>query len=101
MGQLACGEGYTVQNTLLDVIVGGCKVFGVISAITATQPDQADPNAPVVGAGAPYKFTANAATKKVDGCKDKNNQTVDFNMCRSAAAYSAFFKFATDRVIGK
>ena len=100
-GMLACDQGYTAQNTLLDVLVGGCTVLGFVKAITATQPDQADPGAAPAGAGAPYTFTTNAMTKAVTGCRDKNNQTVDFNTCRTAAAYSAFFKFATGRVIPK
>ncbi len=101
MGMLACDEGYTSQNTLLDIIVGGCKVFGFVNVITATQPDQSNPAMPVAGAGAPYTFTTNSMTKKVNGCLDKNNQTVDLNMCRNAAAYSGFFKFAMKRVIAK
>jgi len=100
-GMLSCDQGYTAQNTLLDVIVGGCTVFGFVNVISASQPDQADSAAPAAGAGAPYTFTTNAMTKIVTGCRDKNNQTVDFNTCRTAAAYSAFFKFATGRVIPK
>ncbi len=101
MGMLACDQKYTIQNTLLDVFVSGCTVFGAIAIIAPTQPDQADPGAPVAGAGAPYTLTTNASTKMVDGCRDKNNQSVDLNTCRTAAAYSSFFKFATNRVIGK
>ena len=100
MGMLACDQGYTVQNTLLDVLVSGCTVFGAFSVIAATQPDQADSTAPVAGAGAPYTLTTNAG-KEVTGCRDKNNQMVDVNTCKTAAAYSSFFKFATGRVIPK
>lgn len=99
MGMLACDQGYTAANTLLDIIVSGCTVFGAFSVIAATQPDQVDSTAPVAGAGGPYTFTTNSATKEVNGCRDKNNQMVDLNTCRNAAAYSAFFKFATGRVI--
>ncbi len=100
-GQIACDQKYTTANTLLDVFVNGCTVFNFVTVITPTQPDQADPGMPAAGAGAPYTFTTNATTKAVTGCRDKNNQTVDFNTCRNAAAYSAFFKFATGRVIPK
>ena len=100
-GMLACDQGYTAQNSLLDVIVGGCTVFSFVNVITPSQPDQADPNAPVAGAGGPYTLTPNAMTKAVDGCRDMNNQTVDLNTCLNAAAYSSFFKFATGRVIAK
>jgi cysteine-rich repeat protein len=100
-GMLACDQAYTAQNSLLDIIVSGCTVFGFVNVIAATQPDQADPAAPMAGAGEPYTFSVNPMTKVVNGCRDKNNQTVDFNTCRTAAAYSAFFKFATGRVIPK
>lgn len=100
-GMLACDQMYTTQNSLLDVIVGGCTVFGALSVIVATQPDEADPSVPAAGAGAPYTFTASSMTKAVNGCRDKNNQTADFNMCMASAAYSSFFKFAAGRVIGK
>ncbi|HRI67127.1 MAG TPA: DUF4215 domain-containing protein [Polyangium sp.] len=100
MGMQSCDQGYTTANTLLDVFVSGCTVFGAFSVIAATQPDQADSTAPVAGAGAPYTFTTNAG-KEVTGCRDKNNQMVDLNTCKTAAAYSSFFKFATGRVIPK
>ncbi|MBK9266451.1 MAG: DUF4215 domain-containing protein [Polyangiaceae bacterium] len=100
-GQLACDQGYTVQNSLLDVIVGGCNVFGIVSVISPTQPDQVDSSAPVAGAGGPYTLVANGMTKIVDGCRDANNQSVDFATCLEAAAYSSYFKFASGRVIGK
>jgi hypothetical protein len=100
-GSIACDQGYGAQNSLLDVMVGGCTVFGFVNVIAASQPDQVDPNAPVAGAGGPYMLTPNAMTKAVDGCRDANNQTVALNTCLNAAAYSAFFKFATGRVIAK
>ncbi|MDI1443583.1 DUF4215 domain-containing protein [Polyangium sp. 6x1] len=100
-GTIACDQGYTTQNSLLDVMVSGCTVFGFVNVISAIQPDEADPNAPVAGAGGPYSLTTNAMTKAVNACRDKNNQTVDLNTCLNAAAYSSFFKFATGRVIAK
>ena len=66
-------------NTLLDVIVGGCKVL-IISAINPTQPDQTDPTVTFpAGTTAPYKLSASSATTHVvDTCKDSSSpaQTV-------------------------
>ncbi|HVK67059.1 MAG TPA: DUF4215 domain-containing protein, partial [Polyangium sp.] len=102
-GQLACTQGYSASNSLLDVITSGCSIspFGFpIVAINPTQPDEADPAAPVGGAGAPYKLTVNAQ-KVVTGCTDKNNASVNVSTCLDAAAYSSFFRFAMGRVILK
>jgi cysteine-rich repeat protein len=95
-----CSEGYTAQNSLLDLLVGGCKVGGFIQAINAVQPDKVDPMAPVAGAGGPYNLTTDAA-KKVSGCTDKDGASVNLNECLAAAAYSSYFRIATDRVILK
>jgi cysteine-rich repeat protein len=94
-----CAEGYSsslASNSLLDVIVNGCTV--IIGVITPTQPDQTS-NAPAVGAGAPYTFTKTG--NHVTGCNDSSNASVDLNKCLAAAAYSAYFDFASDRVIMK
>jgi cysteine-rich repeat protein len=99
-GTTACSEGYTAQNHLLDILVGGCHVILGLTAITSTQPDQVDPAAPVAGAGAPYTLVANAS-HVVTSCKDRNNATVTLQTCLAAAAYSSFFKFTSDRVIAK
>lgn len=101
-GATACNEGYTTANTFLDVLIGGCRVtFFNIQVINIRQPDQQDPTVADVGAGFPYTLTRDAATRKVNGCRDKNNTTVNLQMCLLDAAYSSYFKFATDRVIGK
>jgi len=101
-GSLPCTEGYTTASSFLDVIVYGCTVnLGIpVLAITASQPDKADPAAPVGGAGAPYKLGVNAQ-KLVTTCTDKNNAAVSLGVCLDAAAYSSFFRFAMDRVILK
>lgn len=91
-GFLNCSKCYDADNTLLDVIVGGCSVLG-ITQVKATQPDKARV------AGDVYTFTTDA-TGHVNACK-KNNVTVAFPACLSDAAYSAFLKFTTDRVIAK
>jgi len=99
-GATACTQGYsTINNSLLDVFVGGCTVF-VISAIAPTQPDTVDPNAPAAGAGGPYVLAENAS-HQVSSCKDKSGTPVSLSACLNAAAYSSYFAFTTDRVIIK
>jgi hypothetical protein len=93
-----CSEGYTASNSMLDVFVGGCRFLGFITVIVPTQPDRSDPAAPIAGAGPPYAFSADAS-RVVTTCRDRNNAVVDLDTCLDSAAYSAFFKFATDRVI--
>ncbi len=104
-GTDACTAGYVAgTNTLLDVIVGGCKVL-IISAINPTQPDQTDPTVTFpAGTKAPYKLSASSATTHVvDTCKDSSTpaQTVPLATCLSGVAYSSAFQFQTDRVIVK
>ena len=62
--------------------------------------DTSDASAKVAGAGAPYQFTIGAGMA-VTGCKDKGGAVVNLMDCLNAAAYSSYFKFTTDRVIGK
>jgi cysteine-rich repeat protein len=101
-GATACNQGYTTANSFLDVLIGGCNVSAFnVPVINIRQPDQQDPGAPDVGAGFPYMFTRDATTKKINGCRDKNNAAVNLGLCLSDAAYSAYFKFASDRVIGR
>jgi len=97
-----CIEGYSAASSLLDVFVSGCtiNIGSLLPVILPSQPDKADPSAPVAGAGAPYKLTTNAL-KAVTGCVDKSNTAVPLASCLEAAAYSSFFRFAMDRVILK
>ncbi len=91
-GTGSCTEGYTTSNTLLDVLVGGCRVLGgLITTIAATQPDQSNP------AGTVYRFLANS-THSVVSCT-ANGVAATLSTCLAGAAYSSFFKFSTDRVI--
>jgi cysteine-rich repeat protein len=104
-GSDACTAGYVVgTNSLLDVVVGGCRVL-IISAINATQPDQQDPTVTFpAGTKPPYKLSASSATTHVvDTCKDSSTpaQTVPLATCLSGMAYSSAFQFETDRVIVK
>ncbi|MBK8938511.1 MAG: hypothetical protein IPM79_12950 [Polyangiaceae bacterium] len=98
-GAGACSQGYQATNSLLDVIVGGCTIFGV-PQVTPSQPDQVDPAMPAAGAGGPYTLTTNAS-RVVNGCRDVNNAVANLQACLDAAAYSSFFKFASGRVIVK
>jgi hypothetical protein len=94
-------QGYTTNNSLLDVLVSGATTFsGFIRLIYPTQPDQVDTNMPVAGAGPPYRFTVNAS-KVVTGCLDKNGSPVELVTALNAAAYSAYFTFTSDRVIAR
>jgi hypothetical protein len=99
-GVFSCSQNYTSTNTWLDLLVTGCgnTLFGPF--IRATQPDLSDPAAPAAGAGAPYVLSANPA-RAVSTCKDKNSTVVPLATCLTAAAYSSYFTFTTDRVIGK
>lgn len=101
-GSTSCNERYSAANRLIDIIVNGCRVTVLnVTAIRPTQPDQVDPDAPVAGAGGPYKFATDPTTKRVTTCRDKNDAVVPLQTCLNAAAYSMSFKFATDRVIIK
>lgn len=95
-GSAGCSENYNNNNSVLDVLVGGCRVF--IQALSPTQPDQADPTTEPVGAGAPYKFQVGAG-RKVTGCKDKSGATVDLGACLKNATFSSAFQFGTGRVV--
>jgi cysteine-rich repeat protein len=97
---LTCSQCYTANNKLLDALVGGCNTL-IGPQITSTQPDKEDPTVAAVGGGPPYTFIWSNTTKGVTGCRDRNNAMVDLQMCLADAAYSSFFKFATDRVIIK
>jgi hypothetical protein len=81
------------------VLVSGCTVF-TVPVINVTQPDTVDPAAPAAGAGPPYLLTAGAG-HVVNTCKDKALTIVPLSTCLAAAAFSSYFKFTTDRVIGK
>jgi cysteine-rich repeat protein len=100
-GALVCLEGYTAASSMLDLFVHGCTVNpggGPLPVLFPTQPDKADPAAPVAGAGAPYTFSLNAQ-HIVSGCTDKNGVAVSLAACIDAAAYSSYFRFALGRVI--
>jgi cysteine-rich repeat protein len=98
-GSTSCSQGYTSANSLLDIFVGGCRVF-IVNALSATQPDKTNDGVTAVGAGGPYKLVADG-NHHVSSCKDKSGASVDLAACLKASAYSAGFKFTTQRVIVK
>jgi len=95
-GPAACTEGYSSTNTLLDVLVTGCKVAGGLVLVTAVHPTQPDTVDPALGSGT-YVFTTDVS-KHVTGCTH-NAGAASLSDCLAAAAYSAYFHFTTDRVI--
>ncbi len=88
----ACGNYYSASNTLLDLMVSGCKAGGIVNEINATQPDTVT----AAGSGT-YIFTVGAG-HAVTGCTH-NSVTDTLSDCLAGAAYSAYFTFTTDRVI--
>lgn len=95
-GFTACSENYTVANTLLDLLVGGCTIL-FQAQVVPQQPDGENPDAPPAGAGPPYTLTANAS-HVVDGCKDSGLQAVPLADCLADATYSTSLRLAADRV---
>ena len=53
------------------------------------------------GGGPPYTSASTAADHVVDECRDSSNAVVSLSACLADAAYSSYFRFATDRVIIK
>ncbi|MBI2388020.1 MAG: DUF4215 domain-containing protein [Deltaproteobacteria bacterium] len=109
-GSANCVEGYTTANSLLDVLIGGCRIFGgFIGVVNIRQPDAEDPTMPPVGSGPNYTLSrSSTSTKIVDRCRSTgssgttyNKGTPEFDACLKDAAYTAYFKFTTDRVIVK
>ncbi|HET7540120.1 MAG TPA: hypothetical protein VFK05_09615 [Polyangiaceae bacterium] len=98
-GDTPCKEGYAAARSFLDLLVGGCTVDGD-EIVASTQPDQADPDAPVAGAGAPYRLIANSSNA-VTACRDKKDDSVTLARCLNAAAYSSAYRLGTGRVIIK
>ncbi|MBW2458147.1 MAG: DUF4215 domain-containing protein [Deltaproteobacteria bacterium] len=98
-GLLSCTQGYSAQNTLLDVLVSGCNVLW-ITQISPTQPDTDNSTLPNLGSGPLYTLQANNQNF-VDTCLDSQNNQVNLQDCLNDAAYSAFFKYATGRIILK
>jgi cysteine-rich repeat protein len=92
-GLAPCTQGYTADNSLLDLIVGGCDlfIFSAVTAITPTQPDS-------IG-GEPFTLALDS-NHKVASCTS-NGVEVDLATCLASATYSSYFQFTTDRVIAK
>ncbi len=90
-----CDEGYSVagNNTLLDIVVGGCHhTIVIIVPITVPVVNATQPDGP---AGANVHFTMTGT--HVTGCTGGGG----YPACLDAATYSSAFTFTTDRVIAK
>jgi hypothetical protein len=85
----------------LDLLVSGCTLASEDEIVVPTQPDQADPDLPQAGAGAPYRLIGNPTSHAVTGCRDRNNMPVSLATCLKAAAYSSAYRLKTGRVIIK
>jgi hypothetical protein len=94
-GSLPCWENYGATNSFLDLLVVGC-LDGWVEVVDA-QPDVFETNAPVAGAGPPYKFLVSG--NRVASARDKSDVDVDFQTALNASAYSVYFKFTAGRVI--
>jgi hypothetical protein len=91
----ACSQGYTAQNSLLDVIVGGCTILGgLTTTINPTQPDTIDTTV-APGQTVISRLTENTNHQVCGGAK------TNLSSCLQGDAYSAYFTFTTDRVIIK
>lgn len=77
-------------NTLFDVFVNGCAVFGT-PAIQATQPDGSV-------SGATYHFEVSPTTHGVVSCT-RDGAPAELTDCVKDATYSSSFTFTSDRVI--
>lgn len=97
-----CSESYPSSSgaSMLDVLIAGCSLI-ILDGVVPTQPDTDDPDVPPVGAGPPYTLSSSSGSTNVSICRDKNNVQVPLQPCLKDAAYSAFFKFASGRVIIK
>jgi cysteine-rich repeat protein len=93
-GSNACIEGYTANNSLLDMLVGGCRVRVIIFNVTAIKPTQPD-----TPGGDQFALTLGAG-RKVSSCTD-NGTATDLATCLASATYSSYFQFTSDRVIIK
>jgi hypothetical protein len=91
---------YSAANSLLDLLVDGCTVLS-FPAVLPTQPDKQDPAVAAAGSGPPYTLASTGANHIVDVCRDSSNAIVSLSACLADAAYSSYFRFATDRVIIK
>lgn len=89
---------YTADHSVLDVFVGGCTVL-IYTVVKPTQPDVSKT------ANVTYTFQTNAqryvtsCSKFVSGVKQNPGPTL--TECLDNSGYTTYFKFTTDRVIGK
>lgn len=84
---------YTIGHTLLDLYVSGCTYIFFVPIVKATQPDTARTPGDV------YHFNADGQ-RHVTSCT-KNGQPAQMSDCLQNAGYSTYYRFTTDRMIGK
>jgi Collagen triple helix repeat (20 copies)/Stigma-specific protein, Stig1 len=85
-GSDACSAGYTASNSMLDVLVSGCKVGpdGFITVVNASQPD-----------------TVLSGTSICQLAVNGSHQVNSSASCLAQDGYSGYIQFTTDRVIVK
>ena len=84
-GADACSEGYTSSNSMLDLLVSGCKVIGgLVTVVNASQPDT------VLSGTGVCQLTVNGS-----------HQVNSSASCLAQDGYSGYIQFTTDRVIVK
>jgi cysteine-rich repeat protein len=84
---------YTTSHSLLDVFVGGCWVF-IVEVIRVTQPDTSRSGTDS------YRFFDSNNDRVVDRC-EKNLVAASMADCLQNAGFTSYYRFTTDRVIGK
>lgn len=85
---------YTISHSLLDLYIGGCTYAFIIPVIRATQPDTSRSGTDT------YRFQRSSQTNRVVSCT-KNGNAATLEDCYANAGYTTYYKFTTDRVIGK
>jgi cysteine-rich repeat protein len=84
---------YTISHSLLDLYISGCTYAFIFPIVKATQPDTSRNGTDT------YRFQADS-NRNVISCT-KNNQPANMDECLDNAGYTSYYKFTTDRVIGK
>ena len=94
-----CGN-YTINNTLLDLYIGGCTYLIFFPIVRATQPDTSRSGSDT------YTFQFSSTTRQVVSCRKNGGAaqavgTAGFTDCLNNAGYTSYYRFTSDRVIGK
>jgi cysteine-rich repeat protein len=92
---------FDISHNMLDLYTIGCKIL-FITVIGKTAPDTSRNNM----GNDKYVFTYSSTTNRVTGCTKNSGPvqaigTAGFTDCLNNAGFTSFYKFTTDRVIGK